>query len=151
MPGLILYSLSRLQATLLVIISVLAFFLLAPLGGQSKTAIQNMHSLSTFQHIGPALQSTEQRRHDPLQWLAKNSGDKHAISRGFPSQILELGDHGRPRAALISLVRNSELQGIIQSMRQMEYRWNTKYQVILTLRCVKPAKPLVVSLDFFQR
>lgn len=34
----------------------------------------------------------------------------------------------KPRAALISLVRNSELPGLMQSMRQLEYRWNRKYQ-----------------------
>jgi hypothetical protein len=34
----------------------------------------------------------------------------------------------RPRAALISLVRNSELPGIMQSMRQLEYHWNRKYR-----------------------
>jgi len=30
---------------------------------------------------------------------------------------------------LISLVRNSELEGMMQSMRQLEFRWNRKYQV----------------------
>ena len=34
---------------------------------------------------------------------------------------------GRPRAALISLVRNQELDGILQSMRQLEYHWNRRY------------------------
>ncbi|MCJ1422477.1 hypothetical protein MMC29_000357 [Sticta canariensis] len=33
----------------------------------------------------------------------------------------------KPRAALISLVRNSELSGMMQSMRQLEYQWNRKY------------------------
>lgn len=32
-----------------------------------------------------------------------------------------------PKAALISLVRNEELDGILQSMRQLEYRWNQHY------------------------
>ena len=34
----------------------------------------------------------------------------------------------KPKAALISLVRNQELDGIIQSMTQLEYHWNHKYQ-----------------------
>lgn len=33
----------------------------------------------------------------------------------------------RPRAAIISLVRNEELEGIMQSMRQLEHRWNSRY------------------------
>ena len=36
------------------------------------------------------------------------------------------GQH-RPKAALISLVRNEELDGILQSMRQLEYHWNHNY------------------------
>lgn len=35
--------------------------------------------------------------------------------------------HEKPKAALISLVRNSELDGIVQSMTQLEWRWNRKY------------------------
>lgn len=34
----------------------------------------------------------------------------------------------RPRAALISLVRNSELEGIVQSISQLEHHWNHKYR-----------------------
>lgn len=34
----------------------------------------------------------------------------------------------RPRAAIISLVRNEELEGILQSMRELESHWNHKYQ-----------------------
>ncbi|KIW31654.1 uncharacterized protein PV07_03266 [Cladophialophora immunda] len=33
-----------------------------------------------------------------------------------------------PKAALISLVRNEELDGILQSMRQLEFHWNRRYQ-----------------------
>ena len=50
-------------------------------------------------------------------WLEKYSKDVHAM---------EMTD--RPRAAIISLVRNEELDGIVQSMVQLEYRWNNKYQ-----------------------
>lgn len=34
----------------------------------------------------------------------------------------------RPKAAIISLVRNEELEGILQSMRQLEYHWNKRYR-----------------------
>lgn len=33
----------------------------------------------------------------------------------------------KSKAALISLVRNEELDGILQSMRQLEYRWNKRF------------------------
>jgi alpha 1,2-mannosyltransferase len=68
---------------------------------------------------------------DPIRWLKQNSHDKHALPKGAMSNLRNFGDmlKGRPRAALISLVRNSELEGIIQSMKQLEDRWNRKYQV----------------------
>ncbi|KAK6368375.1 hypothetical protein LTR64_006528 [Lithohypha guttulata] len=34
----------------------------------------------------------------------------------------------RPKAAIISLVRNEELEGILQSMWQLERRWNRRYR-----------------------
>ena len=66
---------------------------------------------------------------DPARWLLENSKDKHAISRntGFPA-IKSVRLSSRPRAALISLVRNSELEGMMQSMRQLEFHWNRKFR-----------------------
>ena len=68
---------------------------------------------------------------DPICWLRENSRDKHALSEGVMPKFRNLGDtlKGRPKAALISLVRNSELDGIVKSMKQLEERWNGKYQV----------------------
>jgi alpha 1,2-mannosyltransferase len=63
---------------------------------------------------------------DPVQWLVENSNNKHAVNDG--GVFAPLRYFGRPRAALISLVRNTELEGIQQSMRQLEYRWNHKYR-----------------------
>lgn len=60
---------------------------------------------------------------DPTRWLLENSNNKYAIQPG-----VHLPDHTRPRAAIISLVRNSELPGMMQSIRQLEYRFNSKYQ-----------------------
>ena len=68
---------------------------------------------------------------DPVRWLEHNSNNRHAVSSGrrVLDGISQLGHPSkRPRAALISLVRNSELPGLMQSMRQLEYHWNHKYQ-----------------------
>ena len=75
---------------------------------------------------------------DPLAWLDRNSGDKWAEKVGGGGLLGGLGSmfegmggvslgNGKPKAALISLVRNSELEGIVQSMTQLEWRWNRKY------------------------
>ncbi|CAD6446265.1 7007a26f-b1fe-4360-b387-57d3c9b304d3 [Sclerotinia trifoliorum] len=66
---------------------------------------------------------------DPVQWLKENSNNRYAITIGpktWKSQLTEWSNP-RPKAALISLVRNSELEGMQQSMRQLEARWNHKY------------------------
>lgn len=59
-------------------------------------------------------------KHDPERWLAEHSSLDHYES---PSTWFS----NRPKAAIISLVRNEELQGILQSMRQLEHRWNKRY------------------------
>ncbi|KAI9793320.1 MAG: hypothetical protein M1833_000765 [Piccolia ochrophora] len=72
---------------------------------------------------------TSRKAPNPSQWLLQNSNDKHALSKtGMFRTWTGLGARNRPRAALISLVRNSELDGIVQSMRQLEFHWNHKYQ-----------------------
>ena len=83
------------------------------------------------------------KNEDPMKWLERNSGDKWAESgkgllgkglglKGMVPPTLAkmaptLATRGKPKAALISLVRNSELEGIVQSMSQLEWRWNRKY------------------------
>ena len=67
---------------------------------------------------------------DPMKWLEHNSNNRHAenTGNGLLSSLPSLGHHSaKPRAALISLVRNSELPGLMQSMRQLEFQWNRKY------------------------
>lgn len=76
-------------------------------------------------------ESKHKHRPDPHRWLERNANNKHAVSVG--SNILNsVPVYGqvstKPRAALISLVRNSELPGLMQSMRQLEHQWNRKYQ-----------------------
>jgi hypothetical protein len=60
------------------------------------------------------LQFTRRKTHDPVKWLRENS---------FPNNVKAK----RPKAALISLVRNEELEGILQSMQQLEFHWNRQY------------------------
>ena len=62
----------------------------------------------------PHLHLSKRKRHDPIQWLKENSS---------PNDLRA----SRPKAALISLVRNEELDGILQSMQQLEFHWNGRY------------------------
>lgn len=85
-----------------------------------------------YQVLRPVTQEPVTKKHapDPMRWLQHNSGNKFAekSTLGLLNSIPSLGYHSaKPRAALISLVRNSELPGLVQSMRQLEYRWNQKY------------------------
>lgn len=75
----------------------------------------------------PIRTSREQKagQPDPVRWLRENGNDKHAVTGPNFSKLMQ---SSKPRAALISLVRNQELDGIIQSMTQLEYHWNHKYQ-----------------------
>ncbi len=84
-----------------------------------------------YQVRQPISESKQKHRSDPHRWLERNVNNKHAVS--VESNILNsIPIYGqvstKPRAALISLVRNSELPGLMQSMRQLEYQWNRKYQ-----------------------
>ena len=85
-----------------------------------------------YQVLHPVLQTSTAKKHapDPTKWLEHNSNNRHAENTGLGllKSIPSLGHYSpKPRAALISLVRNSELPGLMQSMRQLEYRWNRKY------------------------
>lgn len=65
-----------------------------------------------------------------MSWLEHNSDNRHSDAEGqnLWKSVPTFGHKSaRPKAALISLVRNSELPGLVQSMRQLEYRWNRKY------------------------
>lgn len=93
-------------------------------------------SLELFLHLGnrsslpylpsswpndPALKAVlhpmGKKRPDPIRWLKQHSSPNRDSK---PS-------HPRSRAALISLVRNEELEGILQSMRHLEFHWNRRY------------------------
>lgn len=77
-------------------------------------------------HMSVSIPSMHRHKQiDPVQWLAANSHDVQAAEPGIFSNGIFAPK--RPKAALISLVRNSELDGILQSMRQLEFHWNRKY------------------------
>lgn len=59
------------------------------------------------------------KKHDPARWLEEHSSPSAQLPNSYTS---------RPRAAIISLVRNEELEGILQSMRQLEFHWNHNYR-----------------------
>ncbi|KAG8525605.1 uncharacterized protein KY384_009249 [Bacidia gigantensis] len=87
-----------------------------------------------YQVLRPTDASVKPNKHapDPMKWLEENSNNKYAETakeRDFWRSVPAWGKHisPKPRAALISLVRNSELEGLMQSMRQLEYHWNRKY------------------------
>ena len=68
---------------------------------------------------------------DPQEWIQLNSGDKLSLEENpglFGVVTNWKAANSKPRAALISLVRNSELEGMMQSMRSLELHWNRKYR-----------------------
>ena len=86
---------------------------------------------SPYSTLRPINTVTKKTVPDPLIWLDQNSNNRHSISTKSKlfGSLPNVGQAStKPRAALISLVRNSELPGLIQSMRQLEYHWNRKYQ-----------------------
>jgi alpha 1,2-mannosyltransferase len=86
-------------------------------------SLSDYSSTVAFQVLRPH-DSTGSRPTDPERWLNENS--EAALSRR--NQRWWMKSPTKPKAAIISLVRNEELKGIMQSMRQLEYHWNMKYQ-----------------------
>jgi hypothetical protein len=101
--------------------------LLIPVHTNQGNAITDVHAISSFRPTRASLPENGDEGPDPIRWLEENSNNKYAVSNGL--HLPSLRWDTRPKAALISLVRNSELEGMMQSMRQLEFRWNRKYQV----------------------
>jgi len=99
------------------------FILFSTVRSETPVAV---HQMTSFEPLRAELRNLSKRRPDPVKWLAENGNNKYAVSKRM---LPEFPISRRPRAALISLVRNSELVGLRQSMQQLEYRWNRKYQV----------------------
>jgi len=68
------------------------------------------------------------RKSDAEQWLKKHSDNALGNTGNKTTHVTGTLSPNKPRAAIISLVRNSELEGIMQSMRQLEWHWNHKYK-----------------------
>ena len=90
---------------------------------QPDMTIERQYEAPELRTLQPSLSSWSKKRkqHDPEKWLRKHSNMNH----------YETGDewfNNRPKAAIISLVRNEELEGILQSMRQLERHWNRRYR-----------------------
>jgi alpha 1,2-mannosyltransferase len=86
----------------------------------------NYTSASRYQIIKPESHVPAGRRApNPQRWLEENGNNRHAVQ---DTSFLKSLVVRRPKAALISLVRNSELDGLVQSMQQLEFHWNRKYQ-----------------------
>ena len=79
----------------------------------------------------PGLMPDLKNASDPQAWVQQNSGDKSSLEEkpGLFGVVTNWKTaNSQPRAALISLVRNSELEGMMQSMRSLELHWNRKYR-----------------------
>ncbi|KAF7913399.1 uncharacterized protein EAE98_011624 [Botrytis deweyae] len=112
------------------------FLFFSPSSTYTSSSLPDVHTLGSYIPVQPFLPSSsnpkskaQKNKSDPIKWLKENSRDRYALtgpSKSWVSQISEWRSP-RPKAALISLVRNSELEGMLQSMRQLEARWNHKY------------------------
>jgi hypothetical protein len=81
------------------------------------TPYHSARDLKSYQVLRPSTNSVKKHAPDPGKWLEQNSNDRYALPtkpKILPS-LRELGRvSSKPRAALISLVRNSELDGLVQ-------------------------------------
>lgn len=87
---------------------------------QFNTTASQPHVYKSLRALQPSVASSSVKKHDPAKWLMAHSDLNHH----------ETGKewfNDRPNAAIISLVRNEELDGILQSMRQLERHWNERY------------------------
>ncbi|KAB8299159.1 hypothetical protein EYC80_001263 [Monilinia laxa] len=98
----------------------------------SPPPFPDIHSLGAYTPIQPTLPDdpSMNQKTDPVKWLTENSNNRYSITSHANQwqKLLAEWENPRPKAALISLVRNSELEGMMQSMTQLEARWNHKYQ-----------------------
>ena len=120
------YSVSRRR---LVVLSCIAFAVLIWMVPPSllgrryhNRTIATATAADPYRILQPTLTTSAKHAPNPTKWLERNSNNKFASRSAW-----SWSSSSKPRAALISLVRNSELSGIVQSMTQLEYHWNYKY------------------------
>ncbi|KAL9010515.1 MAG: hypothetical protein Q9173_004557 [Seirophora scorigena] len=98
--------------------------------GRRVVHVNVPHITSPYQVFRPIAEVAKKHPPDPQRWLERNSNNRFAVSSssGLVNAVSSYRHVSpKPRAALISLVRNSELDGIVQSMTQLEHHWNRKY------------------------
>lgn len=121
-----LYQSRRQLALITILLLALFFWFTPPPSTWRESEPAASLSATTLSPARPVLaKATTQHGPDPERWLRENSNNKWAVGT---TGMGTLGVPAKPRAALISLVRNQELEGIVQSMTQLEYHWNHKYQ-----------------------
>jgi hypothetical protein len=123
-------SISRRRLALVLVFAAAALIFAIPFIPSHTNSFETIQPLDAYQPIRAVFPESNQKLPDPVQWLRENSNNRYIISENAFSPLLTIGKSLRPRAAIISLVRNSELEGMMQSIRQLEARWNGKYQVI---------------------
>lgn len=111
------------------LVVTLAFcFFCFPRAKDSRHKNPQVYNSSAYQPIRGKVSKSSLRSSDAIKWLEQNSNNKYVVSEGLPLLSPFVRGGKKPRGALISLVRNAELDGIKQSMRQLEDKWNRKYQ-----------------------
>ena len=133
-PAKVRNTMTKRQVAMVVCLALALFVWVAPPPSTWRRRVVHITlpqpATSPYQILQPLpAPRTQKNAPDPLRWLEKNSNNKYAVtprSKLLGSITPHLSQ--KPRAALISLVRNSELPGLMQSMRQLEYHWNRKYQ-----------------------
>lgn len=132
-PSQVRKNVSKRQFGVLVCVLLTLFVWMVPppqTWGRRIVHVNVPHITSPYQVFRPIAEAAKKHLPDPQHWLQHNSNNKFAVSSS--SRMVNAISSYRhvspkPRAALISLVRNSELEGIVQSMTQLEYHWNRKY------------------------
>jgi len=124
----------RQLAVLVCLFFAMLFWMIPPPGAWRRhvvhITVQEPKS-NPYQVLRPVSQ-TSPKKHapGPMRWLEQHSNNRHSETAGANlwKSVPVLGHKStKPRAALVSLVRNSEMIGLMQSMRQLEYQWNRKY------------------------
>jgi Glycolipid 2-alpha-mannosyltransferase len=112
---------------LLILVVLLSIFWASTCTTSSTARAEDASRRGVVRPAGSAFLAS---REDPVKWLLAYSNNHYAYnSERSWRDLFKYGQWSpRPRAALISLVRNEELDGIMQSMRQLEYHWNHKYR-----------------------
>ena len=126
---------TRRQITVVVCLALALILWTVPFphfGRKQIIHVNLQHALTTpYRALLPGLIPHDRGVLEPQKWLEQNSDNKFGLPEN-PNLLDGVMNwktlSSQPRAALISLVRNSELEGMVQSMRSLELHWNRKYR-----------------------